>query len=207
MTKGEGFHISGCGLFADGAHVGVSTTSTQLGWGSAHIPVGFLPTYLLGMGSCSVVLLWGIGMVGVCVQTRSPCCRMSTHMGGTLAQPLSEGCWKQSAPCRGYWRERGRKCCAGREQTGKRKKTFSRWKGKEARNHGKCHRKCQHRKHQRQATNGIWAEPFIAGTLFPEECIAHPAHTHCMPGMPLTRSAGQLRPPCSASNAPHPASG
>lgn len=72
MTKGEGFHISGCGLFADGAHVGVSTTSTQLGWGSARIPVGFLPTYLLGMGSCSVVLLWGIGIVGGLCSDKKP---------------------------------------------------------------------------------------------------------------------------------------
>lgn len=61
-----------------GTRVGVSTTSTQLGWGSATVmvracvPVGFLPTYLPGMGSSSVVLLWETGMVGSLCSEKKP---------------------------------------------------------------------------------------------------------------------------------------
>ena len=75
-----------------------------------------------------MVLLWGIGMVGsLCSDKKSMLLHIHPYVWepgpGTKSGLLEAVISLQ----RLLERERGRWCCADKEQTGKRKKAFSRW--------------------------------------------------------------------------------
>ena len=168
--------------------------------GRAHVPVGFLPTYLLGTGSCSAVLPWRTGVVGNLCSDKKP---MLPHVHPHVWDPspviTSELLEAVSSLQRLLERKGKKTLCRQKEDREKREgfQQMARQRGQQT---------------MENVTGSVsiisinvWPpvafgqDNSLQGLLFPAECVACPICTHCVPGMPLTQSLRQSRP---SSNAP-----